>query len=201
MGESRVNMQNNLKDHQLLEALQSGEALRQEQVFRQLYRQYYGLIESMVLRHAGQKEDVKDIFHDALIVFFNKAKQSEFQLSSTIKTYLYAVCRNLWMAKQRKTNRESSIEDHNLEVAIEASSLETLEISERKSLIRQLLQQLGEECQQILELYYFRKMRIVQIQQQLQMTSEQVVKNKKGKCLKRVRQSVMDNRQYQQMLR
>lgn len=201
MSESRVNMPNNLEDQQLLEALQSGDATQQEQVFRQLYRQYYGLIESMVLRNTGQKADVKDIFQDALIVFFNKAKHRDFRLTSTIKTYLFAVCRNLWLAKLRKVNRELPLEEQSLDIPIEADSLQTLEMTERKSLIRQLLQQLGAECQQILELYYFRKMRIVQIQQQLHLASEQVVKNKKGKCLKRVRQSVMDNRQYQQMLR
>ena len=103
--------------------------------------------------------------------------------------------------KLKKSTREVNLDEQLLEIPMEATYFKTLEMTERKSLIRQLIGQLGAECQKILELYYFRKMRMVQIQQTMQLTSEQVVKNKKGKCLKRIRQSVMTNPQYQQTLR
>lgn len=194
-------MQNYLEDQQLITALQSGDTNRQETVFRQIYRQYYGLVESMVLKNSGQINDVADLFHDTMIVFFNKAKQPDFQLSSTIKTYIFAISRNLWLMKLKKNKKEIQVETAQMESPIEEEFYKTLELTERKKLIRQLIGQLGEECQKILELYYFRKMRMVQIQKSLALTSEQVAKNKKSKCLKRIRKSVMENIQYQQILR
>ena len=190
-----------MNDEQIIAAFQSGEKLRQEHAFRYLYRQYFGLVESMVLKNSGQANDVADLFQDTLIVFFNKVKQADFQLTSTLKTYLFAISRNLWLMKLKKSKREVQLDDGFMELPAEESVFQTLEMTEQKTLIRQLIAQLGEECQKILELYYFRKMRMAQIRLSLHLSSEQVAKNKKSKCLKQVRKSVMDNVRYQQILR
>src|ERR1700679_374904 len=40
------------------------------------------------------RELVKDIYHDALIVLYEKAKGGEFTLTCSLQTYLNSVCRN-----------------------------------------------------------------------------------------------------------
>ncbi|MEO1518469.1 MAG: sigma-70 family RNA polymerase sigma factor [Bacteroidota bacterium] len=180
----------NYSDSDIISMMQSGDSGSQDRAFRFLYQQYYGLIESLVVRNSGRSEEVKDIFHDGLIVFFNKAKRSDFSLTSSLKTYLYAVCRNLWLLKLKRQKREVVLEDTHEHIQIEQSHFQTLVQTERKELVQQFLGQLGEECRQILELYYYRKLKMVQIQQSLGLVSEQVVKNKKGKCLRRLRENL-----------
>ncbi|MEM9821344.1 MAG: sigma-70 family RNA polymerase sigma factor [Bacteroidota bacterium] len=192
---------NVLEDHELIRLLQSGDPLHQEKAFRYFYRQYYGLIESLIVRNSGQKEDVSDVFHDALIVFFNQVKNSDFSINSTVKTYFYSICRNLWLMQLRKAKRNVELKDQHEQIVLDEDLFETLEMNEKKRLLLRLLNELGEECQRILDLFYFRKLKIKQIQQSLQLASEQVVKNKKGNCLKKIRKKIMENQVYQESFR
>ncbi|MEM9916822.1 MAG: sigma-70 family RNA polymerase sigma factor [Bacteroidota bacterium] len=177
-------------DSDIISMLQSGDRALQDAAFRHLYHCYFGLIESLIVRNSGQAHEVKDVFHDGLIVLFNKVKTADFSLSSTLKTYLYAICRNLWLLKLKKQKREVVLEDTHERMQVEESHFQTLVETERKALVRSMIESLGRECQQILELYYYRRLKMVQIQQTLGLVSEQVVKNKKGKCLRKLRENV-----------
>ena len=188
-------------DSELVNFLQSGDSGRQESAFRHLYRNYFGLIESLVLSNAGTKEDAADIFHDGLIVLFNNVKKGAFNVKSTIKTYLYSICRNLWLMKLRSGKRETSLEEKHEHIQIQEDHFKTLVIDEKKQLLLNLLQELGEDCRKILELYYFRKLKMNEISTKLNLASEQVAKNKKSRCMKNIRSKVQGNVHYQQSLR
>ena len=188
-------------ENEIMAALQSGDASSQEKAFRYLYRQYYGLVESLVVTNSGAREDAADIFHDGLIVLFNQVKQGSFQLKSTLKTYLYSICRNLWLMKLRRGKKETRLEEKHESLQIAEDHFQTLEMTEKKNLIVQLLQELNEDCRKILELFYFRKMKMEQIRQMLNLANEQVAKNKKSRCMKSIRSKVKENALYQQSLR
>lgn len=188
-----------LSDSAIIEALKSGEGARQEYAFRYLYRNYFGLIESLIVSNTGHQEDAADIFHDGLIVLFNRIKKGDFQLKSTIKTYLYSICRNLWLMKLRRGKRETSLEDQHERMHIQEDHFKTLERNERKDLIVKLLKEINEDCRKILELFYFRKMKMNDIRSVLSMASEQVAKNKKSRCMKAIRVKVQENPQYKDL--
>lgn len=176
-----------LPDSEIIELLQSGEPALQENAFRYLYRQYFGLVESMVVQNSGATEDVKDVFHDGLIVLFNNAKKEGFTLSSTLKTYLYSICRNIWLMKLRKTKRETPLQDHHEHIPVEGNIFDTLLTNERKQLVVNLLSKLGEDCRRMIELFYFNKMKMAQIREVFNLGSEQAAKNKKSLCMKKLR--------------
>ena len=192
---------NQATDTEIIRFLRSGDTHQQEKAFRYLYRHFFGLIESLILSNVGTREDAADIFHDGLIVLFNNVKKGEFQLKSSIKTYLYSICRNLWLMKLRSGKKETPLEDKHESIQVQDDHFKTLEVDEKKRLIVRLLQELNDDCRKILELYYFRKMKMEQIRTQLNMASEQVAKNKKSRCMKHIRTKVMENSLYQQTLR
>ena len=178
-------------DNEILGLLKSGNPAQQERAFRYLYRQYYGLAESIVTKNNGRPEEAKDVFQDALIVLFNNTKKEGFQLTAALKTYLYSICHKLWLMKLRKTKREAPLETRHELLPIEATQLETLITTERKLLITQLLEKLGEDCRRIIELFYFRKTRMAKIKELFNLGSEQAAKNKKSQCMKRLRQMAL----------
>lgn len=192
---------NQATDTEIVLFLQSGDPRQQESAFRQLYRNFFGLIESLVLSNAGTRDDAADIFHDGLIILFNNVKKGEFKLKSSIKTYLYSICRNLWLMKLRLGKRETPLEEKHESIQIQEDHFKTLEADEKKNLIVDLLKELNEDCRKILELYYFRKMKMEQIRTNLNLASEQVAKNKKSRCMKHIRSKVMQNSIYRQTLR
>ena len=191
-----------LDDQTLVTYLQSGDPQRQENAFRFIYRQYYGMIESLVVTNQGSKEEVPDLVQDALIVLFNKAKQPDCKLQHLLKTYLYGIARNLWLMKLRAAKRQPlQLNEKIHDIKLESDLFKTLELNEKQSLIKQLIQELGDECRRILHLFYYRKMKMIQIQDTMNLTSEQVAKNKKSKCLGRLRKTVLENTYYQEVLR
>ena len=147
-----------LPDSEIIELLQSGEPALQENAFRYLYRQFFGLVESLVVQNNGAPEDVKDVFQDGLIVLFNNAKKEGFTLSSTLKTYLYAICRNIWLMKLRKTKHETPLQDQHKYIPVDGNIFDTLLTNERKQLVADLLSNLGADCRRLIELFYFNKM-------------------------------------------
>ncbi|MFT4760398.1 MAG: RNA polymerase sigma factor (sigma-70 family) [Paraglaciecola sp.] len=192
---------NQLSDHQIVEFLQSGNSQAQNTAMRQLYKDYYRMIAKLVLDNSGSDDSVKEIFQNGIIVFFNKVKQSDFELNSTCKTFLYAICKNLWLSELRKNKRQTPLQTQHQEIASEENIAVSLEVTEQQQLLLQLLEKTGDECKKILLRYYYYRLRIKQIQEELNLTSEQVVKNKKGKCIAKLRKMIADNPGYEKMLK
>lgn len=192
---------NQLKDKELLSLIQSGQLQQQDRVFRYFYQHYYGMIENFILKNSGEASDVADIFQEAIIVFFNQSKEKGFTIASSIKTYFYAICRNRWLMKLRAAKKERPILNmEHIEVEVSDTAFETLEQTEKKQLIVKLLRELGKECKQIIELYYYRKMKMVDIQSVFNYASEQVAKNKKSRCMKQLRTKIFENVSYKELL-
>jgi RNA polymerase sigma factor (sigma-70 family) len=175
-------------DQELLQLLQSGEPALQDNAFRYLYRQYYGLVESIVTQNNGNADDAKDVFHDGLIVLFNNVKKEGFHLSATLKTYLYSICRNLWLMKLRKGKKETPLQDHHEHIPLSENIFDTLLTNERKELVVRLLKKLGDDCRRLIELFYFHQMKMAKLMEVFQLGSEQAAKNKKSNCMKKLRE-------------
>lgn len=190
-----------LTDQQVIEHLQSGSTAQQNLALRQLYRDGYRMIAKLVLSNSGDEAAAKEIFQKGLIAFFNKAKQADFKLSSTCKTFLYAICKNLWLSHLRKEKRQTPLLQQHQNIAADDDVIAAIETTEKQQLLLSLLEKIGEECKSILLRYYYYRMRIRQIQQELNLTSEQVVKNKKGKCMAKLRKLISENPGYETILK
>ncbi len=163
---------------------------KQDKAFLKLYKNYTS-IERFIRFKGGTKEDAKDIFQEALIVFYEKAIAADFKLTSTISTYLYSVCRFLWKNELQKRNKTS-----NTEIAIDFPDEFPDEMQfyiEKEEKFKQLehaLSQMGKKCLQILTLFYYEKTSMKIIAQQLGLTSEKAAKTQKYKCLEQVKLTV-----------
>ena len=85
-----------LTDQQIVDQLKNGDT----KAFKALYADFEK-ITSFVTQNSGKEEDAKDFFHETLIVFYEKIKNDEFELKSKLSTYLYSVCKNLWLYNLR----------------------------------------------------------------------------------------------------
>ena len=110
------------------------------------------------LKNNGYPEDARDIFQEAMIVFYEKAISGSFELSCQIKTYLYSVCRRLWLKKLQQLQRYNPA----IEIGEEIIPVEEeLEEHEKKNedfiLMEHAMDKIGEPCKSLLEAYYFQK--------------------------------------------
>src|SRR6202012_4447482 len=99
---SRVRTETN--EQKLLEGL----AQNDRKAIETIYRQHYNMVQSLILSNSGYPDDARDIFQEAMIVLYEKARSGSFELNSQLKTYLYSVCRRLWLKRLNQLQRVSS---------------------------------------------------------------------------------------------
>lgn len=168
--------------------LLEGLAREDRGVAEQIYRENYPMIQSLVINNNGSVDDAADIFQESMIVLFEKAKSSEFELNCLIKTYLYSVARRLWLKRLHQMQRFGRTTDAVIEMV---SVDEDLEFHEKKqqdfSLMDSAMAKIGEPCKSLLEAYYIQKKPMQQIARDFGYTNADNAKTQKYKCLVRLK--------------
>jgi RNA polymerase sigma factor (sigma-70 family) len=89
------------KDEQLL----AGLAKNDKQAIETLYKEHFGMVQAFILNNNGSSDDARDVFQEAMIVLYEKASSGSFELTAQIKTYIYSVCRRLWLKRLQQMQR------------------------------------------------------------------------------------------------
>ena len=169
-------------------ALLEGLAANDTNAIETIYRENYTTIQSFIVKNNGYPEDARDIFQEAMVVLFEKAKSDSFVLSCQIKTYLYSVCRRLWLKRLQQQSRyypafELLKETVPVENEIEAHDKMNADFN----LMEQALIKIGEPCKSILEAYYIQKKSMPEIAETFGYTNADNAKTQKYKCLVRLK--------------
>ncbi len=129
---------------------------KDEVLLREIYERFSGKIKGMVLHRGGNEEDAKDIFQEALLSIFNRAKNGAFALTCPFEGLLYLICKRKWAKELKKRNKLSvTMSDEAAFNTRDGSAglAEECEIQEaRRALIVENLMKLGEKCRQLLYL-------------------------------------------------
>ncbi len=165
-----------MEDKKIIELIRSQ---KHDKVFTKLYS-YFPVVKKMIVANGGKPEDAEDIYQEALIIFYKKAGQENFQLTSSINTYLYSICRFMWL-KLKKQNQP--FVDFEKQQVAETEFIEDVASEEGYKLAEQVISQLGERCKELLILFYFRFKKMKDIAVEMGYTSENTAKNQKYKCL------------------
>ena len=186
-------------DEQIVNAILTGGAL-QEKAIGWLYPQLWPMVKKYVTDNRGSAEDARDIFQDGLTVLYEKVKSGDYRGDSKISSFVYSVCRHLWLNKLRKAGRHLDYEK-------EAKATSEVEFDpdkwqaqrENETLAQELLSQLGETCQQLLKWSIFENLKMEVIRERLNYKSEQIARNKKYKCLEQLKKLVDSDPHWKQL--
>src|SRR5699024_682949 len=124
-----------MKDSEILAKIEGGD----ERALDYLYKKYYRMMVKLVISNNGSEEEAKDIYQEALIVFWQKAASGNFTLTSKISTYLYSICLNLW---RKELDRKSKLGNEEKD----GSEYIEDEKKERIRIINECINELGETC-------------------------------------------------------
>jgi RNA polymerase sigma factor (sigma-70 family) len=153
-----------------------------------IYRDNYNMIQSLVINNSGSADDAKDIFQEAMIVLYEKARSGNFELNCQIKTFIYSVCRRLWLKRLQQQNRFSAPGDSMEAVVPVEDDLE--EHDQRNAefdMMENAINHLGEPCKSLIEAYYLQKQNMQEIATRFGYTNADNAKNQKYKCLMRLK--------------
>jgi RNA polymerase sigma factor (sigma-70 family) len=175
----------------MLEAIRKGNPHILQEVYLE-HRQSF--LEWAVRRFKCKEEDALDIYQETIIAFHENVSRGKLtQLNSSIRTYLFGIGKILIIKSFRTQNRTEPLPDWEQEDEESYYLEEELELSEQQQLIRKALRQLGESCQKILQLFYYRRFSNEVIRQRLGYQSTDVVKSQKARCMRKLRKLAKQN--------
>jgi len=160
-----------------------------DSVLSVLYKLYFGSINHFIITNNGSEDDAKDIFQEAIIVFYQNIKDQNFELNCKIKTYLYSVSRLMWLKKIKKASAiVGKITDFEGFIAIEDADADLMEEREMQfGKMASALSQLGEPCKTLVEDFYIKQLSMSQISEKFGYTNADNAKTQKYKCLMRLK--------------
>lgn len=180
----------NFPDSELVDNLRNGQRL--DESIKAIYRSYFDSLSWYVLNNSGNRQDAEDIFQEVVVSFIDLVQKDKFRGESTVKTFLYSLNRFAWLNELKKRGRalarEEKYEKEQNKMELDTSHLMTNR--EEKAELVKLVGELGDTCQKILLLFYYENLSMKEILDVTDYENEQVVRNKKYKCLKQLEKMI-----------
>ncbi len=173
-----------ISDHILLDKLKTEDSSS----FELLYKFYFPTIASYIKQNLGNNEDAEDIFQEAIIVLLQKVRQPDFILTSSLKTYLYAVAKNLWL-KRLRDNKIKTV-DNELRLITYRAETESIEIEPEKSKeekVENWLLKITRNCQNILKALFFYEVPMDSLMVKMGWKNKHTASNQKHKCIQQIK--------------
>jgi len=155
---------------------------RDNAVITHIYSKYFQSVLHLVMHNNGTGEDAKDVFQEAMIVVFqNIRKDKDFQLESSLKTYIYSIARIIWIKHLKKIKANISQITENEEYIEFEEPQPFQEYDFKYALYQKVFLELPKDCQQILKLSN-KNWSIKEIATKMGLKSENYVSKRKHYC-------------------
>lgn len=153
--------------------------------FNHLYDNCFPSVAKYVMQNSGNGQDAEDIFQEAVIVLLGKIRQPKFLLTSSLKTYLFSISKNLWLKKLRDSRSVTIAADEQYLYDLPTDDNETACRNENKLL--HWLQKITANCQKILKAIFYFNEPIDSLMTKMGWKNKHTATNQKYKCIEQIR--------------
>lgn len=176
-------------DEHLLNRLRSGD----EATLYKVYETYCGIFTKWVIGKYGvSEEEGADVFQESVITLYENAVQGKIKANSSLKTYLFAVGKNILLKRLHHRGHLSAnvvLDDLENTIGVNADNF-SRPLNARQALVAKLMEEIGEPCKTILELFYFYNWSMSEIAERMEYSNANVAKTQKSRCVKRLQKMV-----------
>ena len=159
-----------------------------------LYNNNRDMIFNLVTANSGTYDEAKDIMQEGVIAVYNRLNDSSMSpLTCSLSTYLYSVCKNIWLNELRKKGKSTILIDTEINIKDLADSQEIEILLEKEQKIVSLekgLEQLGDTCKNLLKLFYYQRKSLEEIISVVGLSNTNAAKTKKYKCIQQLKAKV-----------
>jgi RNA polymerase sigma factor (sigma-70 family) len=171
------------------------DAARLDAAITFLYRQHFEILCTHIEQNQGSRQDAEDIFQEALVAFINLVQKNKFRGEAGIKTFLFAINKNMWLNELKRRGRAVARETifENEKQTADPGINNIITGREARLQMLAVMDKLGETCRKILLAFYYENLAMKEIVKTMDYENEQVLRNKKYKCLKNLEQLLTNN--------
>jgi len=180
-------------DQEIIQGLESGESY----AVKYLAKKYLPVISYYISKNNGNEEYAKDIFQDALYIIIEKIYANDFDLKGTLSTYLFAICKNLWLME---LDRLKAAKNYVVRREVDAKGSDFSEVGDNVfygNVFRQCFDTMDEVSQKILTMYW-KEIPPVEIAEKLGY-SYGYVRKKKSECMKELKFKIMSHPDFKEI--
>jgi len=191
-----LNMLSQMKkytDQEIIQGLKSGETF----AVKYLAKEFLPTIRYYISKNNGEEEDAKDIFQDALFIIIDKIHNDDFYIKGTLSTYLFAICKHLWLIE---LDRQKAIKNYESRRTTESNESDFSEVGDRRfyeNVFRMCFDAMDDISQKILKMYWL-EISPTEIAETLGY-SYGYVRKKKCECLKELKTKIMEHPDFKEI--
>lgn len=139
-------------------------------------------------KYGTERDDLVEIYQNAVIQMYENIIYDKItELESGLKTYLFGIAKNLihrsFRIKKRDEKHGEQIAEHWIFQKLNTDN----EIHKLVDGVGGLLEELGDPCKSIIEMFYIEDHDMDTISKNLGYKSSDVAKNQKARCMKKLR--------------
>jgi len=159
-----------------------------EAFFVSLYRKAFPAVSRYVSKMGGDLDEAKDIFQDALVIYYEKSLVPSFSTTNGERAYILGIAKHLWLKKYRDSHHTMSLQDSNVAMAIASEGF----LTPSPGKVTAFLGASGQKCMEILKAFYYNKLPLHEIAVLFGYSGIRSATVQKYKCLEKVRDSVRE---------
>ncbi|MGB1241605.1 MAG: RNA polymerase sigma factor [Chitinophagales bacterium] len=170
-----------------LELIKSGDEKTITELYETYRKEFFVWIKN---KYQCTDEEALDAYQESVLVLYNNVKKGKLiKFTSSIKTYLFAIGRNVVLYNRRKFQREQSgITDKEIgRIADSESAQVNLQISDSQKILMDTLNEMTNTCKSLIMLYYTHNLPFKKIAKKLGYKSETVARMQKMRCMKKMK--------------
>jgi len=171
--------------------------LTREERFGETYERAFPAVARFVNKMNGSFQDAKDIFHDAMIIFFEKTAREPWHVYGADEAYILGIAKHLWLRQYRADRDTVGLDAFEATLSIPADYFP----SDGQNRILRVLERVGRKCMGLLQAFYYEKKTMQTITSQFGYSNARTATVQKHKCLEKVRNLVREKAlQYEDLI-
>ena len=93
-----------------------------------LYEDVFPMVAKFVAKRGGSFDDAKDVFHDALVILYEKQVEEVLPQEIEVERYLVGIAKHLWLRKFREDHLKTGLDDMEINVSLPEDYFESSNI-------------------------------------------------------------------------
>lgn len=158
-----------------------------EQWLTHLYLSVFPTVAAYIKGNGGTLDEAKDLFQDALVIYYEKAIAGKVVIEHSEKAYILGITKHLWYHRQQKQKGLISEDILNYEHLIDEENLKP-----SANRVLHYLETAGQKCMDMLQAFYYDKLNMREIAKRFNLSGERSATVQKHKCLEKVREKVKE---------
>lgn len=168
--------------------------LKQQQntAYGLMYDLYYPVTERYILRNNGTSDDARDVFQETLLVLMDRIPKEDFQLTSSLKTYVFSIASRIWLKKLRDAKKISGTpEPEDMIPDAGPNAFEQKEAAAAQNgFLQQVFNSVTSHCQLLLMRTFLEEAKREDLVAEMGYKNTHTFDNQKYKCLMQAKKSV-----------